>query len=102
MTRIRWDKHSIKAEINRRGFTLKSLSKALSLSQNDVAVSMCRRFPKADKAIAKFLGVELHVLWPERYTECGRLLRQQRQSSRRRRRYTSQKRTQRVGRKEAA
>ncbi len=78
------------AEIYRRGFTLSSLSEALSLSSTDIAVALSRRFPKADNAIAKWLGVELHILWPNRYAACGRLLRQQRQSSRRRRRHTSQ------------
>jgi Ner family transcriptional regulator len=102
MTRNRWDKHSIKAEIYRRGFTLGSLSEALSLSSTDVAVALSRRFPKADGAIAKWLGVELHILWPDRYTANGGLLRQRRQSSRRRRRYTSQKHIKRIGRREAA
>lgn len=102
MTRDRWDKHSIKAEINRRGYTLKSLSEELSLAPTDVAVALCRRFPKADRKIAQWLGVTLHELWPNRYTETGRLLRQRNNPIRRRRRYTSQKRNGAIGRKEAA
>ena len=67
--KARWDKHAIKAEIHRRGATLRSLETDFGLETNTCAVALDRPFPKAERAIAAFLGLRLHDLWPDRYDD---------------------------------
>jgi len=69
--KARWDKYSIKAEIHRRGETLRSLDEKNGFEPNTCSVALDRPFPKADQAIAAFLGQTLHTLWPCRYDETG-------------------------------
>ena len=68
----RWDRHSIKAEIHRRDQTLEGLAEANGLARGSIQTSLDRPFPKADRAISKFLGVPLHQLWPNRYRSNGK------------------------------
>ena len=71
-----WDKHRIKAEINRRGETLRSLEDRFDLSPNTLSVSLLKRFPRGDEVIAAFLQIPLYQLWPDRYDEDGFPIRQ--------------------------
>ncbi|NRA88116.1 MAG: helix-turn-helix domain-containing protein [Rhizobiales bacterium] len=66
-----WSRHRILAEIKDRGFTTIKLDAKLGLKPNDIAVSLNRPFPKADKALAKWLKLPLHELWPDRYYSNG-------------------------------
>lgn len=66
-----WDKHAIKAEIYRRGETLSGLALKNGLPEASIRVSLDRPFPKADPVIARFLGLPLHELWPDRYDAQG-------------------------------
>lgn len=65
----KWDRHSIKAELARRGYTLTSLA-----LDNGLHESACRRalhsscLPGA-QVIAKVLGVPVQELWPDRYLQ---------------------------------
>ena len=63
----RWDRHAIKAEIYRQGYTLERLA-----LEADLAAPACRialREPQlgGEIAIATFLGVDPAELWPGRY-----------------------------------
>lgn len=71
-----WDKHEIKAEIGRRGGTLKSVAEKYGLTPTALRVTMGRKNPitSADQAISKFIKVPLHELWPERYDDKGNRL----------------------------
>jgi Ner family transcriptional regulator len=71
-----WDKHEIKAEIGRRGGTLKSVAEKYGLEPNLVRMTLNRKKPitSADQAISKFLKVPLHELWPDRYDNRGNRL----------------------------
>ena len=71
-----WDKHEIKAEIGRRGQTLTGVSEMYGLSGSAVRMTLQRKRPltSADQAISDFLGVPLHVLWPDRYDRAGNRL----------------------------
>lgn len=66
-----WDKHSIKAEIHRRGETLNSLGNLYDLNHGDVSKALNEPFPKAEEVIALFLQVPLWELWPDRYDADG-------------------------------
>ena len=65
----KWDRHSILAEVHRRGENLTSLSVKNGLSNSSCRASMLICNPAADKVIAKFLNVSVHELWPDRYDE---------------------------------
>ena len=69
-----WDKYEIKAEIERRGHTMSSLSEMYGLNAQAVRVTINNRkkaITAADQAISDFLGVPLHTLWPDRYDDRG-------------------------------
>ncbi|PCI85439.1 MAG: hypothetical protein COB24_12940 [Hyphomicrobiales bacterium] len=72
-----WSRHEILAEIKDRGYTTIKLDAKLALKPNDIAVSLNRPFPKADKALARWLEIPLHDLWPSRYDSNGARLVQQ-------------------------
>ena len=61
-----WDKHSIKAEINRRNETLASLERRYRLKPATLKVALVRPFPMAEKMISKFLNVPISVLFAYR------------------------------------
>jgi len=71
-----WDKHEIKAEIGRRGGTLKSVAEKYGIDPTLIRITLARKRPitSADQAISKFLKVPLHELWPERYDNKGNRL----------------------------
>lgn len=59
----KWDRHSILAEINRRGETLASLERLYNLPSNTLSVALCRPFPKAESYFSRFLGVPTKKLF---------------------------------------
>lgn len=64
---VRWDRHSIKAEVHRRGTTLREISLAAGLHPKACTTALYRRHIAGEHALAKFLGFAPEVLWPERY-----------------------------------
>ena len=62
----KWDRHSILAEINRRGETFVSLEERYGLPPSSLAVALTRPFPKAEKVISDFLGVSVKALFAYR------------------------------------
>lgn len=74
-TRV-WDKHEIKAEIARRGQTLRGLAALYGIPDSSIRVTLMRKAPitSADQVIADFLRVPLHILWPDRYDDKGHRL----------------------------
>ena len=63
----RWDRHIIKAEVHRRGSTLRAIALAAGLDPSACSAAMSRRHIAGEQALARFLGVAPEVLWPERY-----------------------------------
>ncbi|NJL07966.1 MAG: transcriptional regulator [Methylacidiphilales bacterium] len=63
-----WDRHAIKAEVYRRGMTLRGIARAAGLEPSACNVALLRRHWRGEAAIAAALGVEPSVLWPERYS----------------------------------
>lgn len=67
MPRRKWDKHAIKAEVHRRGATLKGIAVAAGLEESATRVALLRRLPSGERALSDFLGVPVPELFPERY-----------------------------------
>lgn len=63
---LSWDRHSIKAEVHRRGSTLKAVAVAAGLEQSACRVALSRHHSGGEEAIARFLGVGVSELWPDR------------------------------------
>lgn len=63
----RWDRHAIAAEIKRRGSTLRRVSQEAGLSDSTCRSALRRPLPSGEKAISDFLGIPVHVLWPDRH-----------------------------------
>lgn len=61
-----WDRHSIRAEINRRGETLASLERRYKLPPNILSCALCKPYPKAENYISRFLKVPASVLFAYR------------------------------------
>ncbi len=68
---VDWDKFAIAAEVKRRGKTLTSLALENGLSQSSCRSALIIPVPSANKAIALFIGVSVHDLWPDWYREDG-------------------------------
>lgn len=68
--------YDVIAAIRNKGITSTALSKQLSPSGDTSAVgkALRRPWPRMNKAIAEFLGVSLHHLWPEWYAPDGSLI----------------------------
>ncbi|WP_041375662.1 helix-turn-helix domain-containing protein [Polymorphum gilvum] len=67
MTKPRWDQHSIKAELHRRGMTLSALAESIDMKPNSFGHVWKRTNRKAEAAIAQFLEVPVEQLFPDRY-----------------------------------
>lgn len=67
MTKKSWDRHSIKAELHRRGITLTRLAEMNNLDPNTFRSVWARTHRKAEAVIATFLGEPVEELFPDRY-----------------------------------
>lgn len=66
-----WHPADIRAEVSKRGKTLAGLARDAGLDESACRVALIRPLPKAEIAIARFLGVSLHDLWPKRWSPEG-------------------------------
>ncbi|UWU13242.1 helix-turn-helix domain-containing protein [Rhizobium sullae] len=62
-----WDRHSILAELRRRGMTLAGLAEMKELSKSGFRNIWTRPNSRVEQAISDFLGVEVEKLFPDRY-----------------------------------
>lgn len=62
-----WDRHSIRAELNRRGYTLTKLALDNGLYESACRQALDGRCYAGAKVIAKALGRTVRELWPDRY-----------------------------------
>ena len=69
--RIGWHPADIRAEVSKRGKTLSGLARDAGLDESACRVALIRPLPKAEVAIARFLDVPLHELWPLRWSPEG-------------------------------
>lgn len=66
-----WTNDQIKEAVKQQGFTLAELEAASNLPKRSLYQSLQRRYPKADKMLAAFIGVHESVIWPNRYLANG-------------------------------
>ena len=59
----------IKAEIRKKGTTLKALSLSWGFSESAVRQALRSPCPSIDPLIAKFIGKKLYEIWPDRYDQ---------------------------------
>ncbi|ERE11443.1 MULTISPECIES: helix-turn-helix domain-containing protein [Chromobacteriaceae] len=70
-----WHKEDIKAAIRKKGTTMSDLARQRDLPPSTIRNALARPVFSGEVAIAEFLGIPLHELWPERWTQEGRRIR---------------------------
>lgn len=68
-------REDIKAAIRKRHSTLAAIARANGLDPSTLSKSLVQAVPAGERAIARFLGMSLHSLWPDRYALDGTPLR---------------------------
>ena len=64
-----WHPELIKAAVRMRGENLSSLARSSGLQEDACRDALRTRRPEAEAVIAKYIGVPVHELWPDRYPE---------------------------------
>ena len=62
----------IKYQLRLRGSSLSAVARDFGVSRHAPRLALVKPYPRMERAIAKKLGLEPQVLWPERYDEQGR------------------------------
>lgn len=70
--KTRWHPEEIKCAVRMRGTTLTALALSRDLPEAACRLALIRRHRAGEAAIAKFLGVSVQELWPDRYDGEGR------------------------------
>lgn len=66
-----WDRAAIKAELERKGYTLSGLAVQYGYHPNSMSQCFTKSWPAGERIIAKALKVHPSELWPERYDADG-------------------------------
>lgn len=77
MTKRGPHREDIKAEIRKRGSTLADISTKAGLGRRSASYALVVPMPTANRAIADFLGMTLHDLWPRWYDQSGERIKSQ-------------------------
>ena len=64
-----WHPADIKAELNKKGLTLRALSLANNMHQDSLKNTLRMRYPRGERIIAAALGYEPEEIWPNRYAK---------------------------------
>ena len=64
-----WHPADIKAELNKKGLTLRALSLANNMHPDSLKNALRMSYPRAERIIAAALGYEPEEIWPSRYVE---------------------------------
>lgn len=67
--KVDWHRADIRAELEKRGKSLRQLSREAGLSENTLRNALDRKWPKGERIIAEAIGVKPEVIWPTRYLE---------------------------------
>ncbi|EAO6137941.1 transcriptional regulator, partial [Salmonella enterica] len=62
-----WHRADIKSALEKRGITLRELSRQAGLSPDSLRNVFTRSWPRAERIIADALGVTPQEIWPSRY-----------------------------------
>ena len=63
-----WHPADVKAELDKRGWSLSRLSIAAGFSRNAAAMALHKPWPLAERVIAHVLECDPWDIWPSRYT----------------------------------
>ena len=67
-----WHPADIKSALNKAGYTLSALAEELGLKSGSMlSKALTRSHPKAERDIAKAIGVLPQIIWPSRYEADG-------------------------------
>ena len=67
-----WHRADIIAAVNKRGFGLTTLAYKVGVSPTSMKGCVHKPHPTANRALAKFLGVHVHELWPDWFDREGK------------------------------
>jgi len=67
-----WHHQDIIAGIRKRGSSITRLSVEVGFARTTLCASLYKPHPKAQQAIADFLGVTPHDIWPQWYDKAGK------------------------------
>lgn len=59
-----WHRADIIAAVRKRGSNLSRLAEQIGLSRKSMSWALGKRHPRANLAIAAFIGVDAHEIWP--------------------------------------
>ncbi|EPG7298484.1 TPA: helix-turn-helix domain-containing protein [Klebsiella pneumoniae] len=59
----------IKAAIRKRGVTMSQLSRESGLAGDSLRKTLCIHWPKGERIIGDFIGIEPAAIWPSRYPQ---------------------------------
>ncbi|MCT7059834.1 transcriptional regulator, partial [Salmonella enterica] len=62
-----WHRADIKSALEKRGITLRDLSRQAGLSPDSLRNVFTRSWPRAERIIADALGITPQEIWPSRY-----------------------------------
>lgn len=62
-----WHRADIKAALEKKGLTLKALALNEGLAESTLSNVFRVNYPKAQRIIAKAIGVTPEAIWPSRY-----------------------------------
>ena len=66
-----WHRADIVAELKKRGWSVRELSRQAGLGYSTLYSALERPYPKGERIIAKALNLRPEEIWPERYAKRG-------------------------------
>lgn len=72
-----WHRADIRAELEKRGTSLRQLSREAGLSENTLRNVLDRKWPKGERIVAEAIGVKPEEIWPSRYNKDKNTFRRQ-------------------------
>jgi len=69
-----WHRADILAAISKKGSSLAGIGREIGLQRSTMSWALIGPHPRANAAIAEFIGVALHDLWPQWFDEDGKLI----------------------------
>ncbi len=66
-----WHRADIIAAVRRKGSNLSQIAEQIGLSRKSMSWALGKRHPRANLAIAAFIGVDPHEIWPRFFLPTG-------------------------------
>lgn len=72
--KIGWHRADIIAAVRKKGDTLAGLGRRSGMSRQHLSLALVEPRPRANRAIADFLGLPLSTIWPQWFAPDGTLI----------------------------